>query len=168
MVTYWCMTAVGLLSSWIISHNFAQIDQSLFVNNTFTFASVYANGMLGAYVYASMESKPERSRGEAVFFTAMSLTSIWIYKILCAHRQNYGQGLEQKWQVDYRYLLSLVFLLFVISTIFACKWYQKIWDNAVMRFLAAISFNLYICHQYIAVKLKEFHIPSGMVQRNPM
>lgn len=160
MVTYWCMTAVGLLSSWIISHNFAQIDQSLFVNNTFTFASVYANGMLGAYVYAFMESKPERSRGEAVFFTAMSLTSIWIYKILCAHRQNYGQGLEQKWQVDYRYLLSLVFLLFVISTIFACKWYQKIWDNAVMRFLAAISFNLYICHQYIAVKLKEFHIPS--------
>ena len=65
MVTYWCMTAVGLLSSWIISHNFAQIDQSLFVNNTFTFASVYANGMLGAYVYASMESKSKRSRGEA-------------------------------------------------------------------------------------------------------
>ena len=28
-----------------------------------------------------------------------------------------------------------------------------------MHFLAGISFNLYLCHQYIAVKLKEFHIP---------
>lgn len=29
-----------------------------------------------------------------------------------------------------------------------------------MKFLAGISFNLYICHQYIAVKLKEFRIPN--------
>ena len=28
-----------------------------------------------------------------------------------------------------------------------------------MKFLAGISFNLYIWHQYIAVKLKEFRIP---------
>ena len=29
-----------------------------------------------------------------------------------------------------------------------------------MAFLAVISFNFYICHQYIAVKLKEFRIPD--------
>ena len=31
--------------------------------------------------------------------------------------------------------------------------------DRVMRFLAAISFNLYLCHQYVSVKLKDLRIP---------
>ena len=39
------------------------------------------------------------------------------------------------------------------------KTYQKLFANKVTKFLAGISFNLYIYHQFISVKLKEFHIP---------
>ena len=73
---------------------------------------------------------------------------------------NYGEGLEQRWQVDMRYLLSFVFLAIVFGLMLSMKWFQKIWDNRVMAFLAGISFNFYICHQYLAVKLKEFRIPG--------
>ena len=157
MLTYWIMVAVGVISSFIISVNFANVNQSMFVNNTFTFASVYANGMLGAWVYVYMTKRQKKNRAEQIFFTLMSLASIFIYKVLCEHRMNYS--METKWQLDYRYVLSLVFLLFVVSTIMALKWYRIIWDNIVMRFIASISFNLYICHQFIAVKLKEWRIP---------
>lgn len=156
-VTYWGMTLVGLISSFLISYQFGTINQGLFVNNTLTFASVYANGMLGAWAYVSMTKNRERRPAEGAFFTAAALACIWLFKILCEHRMTYGS--ETKWQVDYRYLLSLVFLVFLVSTIMASGWFRVIWDNRVMRFLAGISFNLYICHQYIAVKLKDMRVP---------
>lgn len=157
MITYWAMVLVGLVSSWLIGHNFAVIDQSYWLNNTFTFASVYANGILGAYVYVAMTKDRKRNRAEGIFFTAAALACIWLYKILCQSRMSYIS--ETKWQVDYRYLLSLVFLVFTVSTVLSARWFRAVWDNAVMRFLAEISFNLYIWHQYISVKLKDFHIP---------
>jgi len=159
-ITYWSMTALGLLVSLLISKNHMSIDMGKYVNNTFTFVSVYANGMMGAYAYVSMTKNKDKTKGAAILATFTSVAMIWVYKIMCDHRGGYGDAMEQKWQVDYRYLLSLVFLIFIISTIFACDWYKKIWDNKGMKFLAAISFNLYMVHQYIAVKLKEFKIPS--------
>lgn len=155
--TYWGMTLVGLLSCFLISHNYDTIDQGLFVNNTLTFACVYANGMLGAWLYVSMTANRNRTRTEGAFFTVVALACMWVYKVLCEHRMSYSS--ETKWQVDNRYLLSLVFLIFLVSTIMASKWFRAIWDNRVMSFLAGISFNLYICHQDLAVRLKLSHIP---------
>ena len=157
LVTYGAMTLVGLVSSFLISSNFDNLNQMLYVNNTLTFFSVYANGMLGAWLYISWTREHKRTRQEGIFFTLIALTCLWIFKILCEHRTYSGS--EAKWQLDYRYLLSLVFLILIISIILSARWFRVLWDNKVMHFLAGISFNLYLCHQYIAVKLKEFHIP---------
>ncbi len=37
---------------------------------------------------------------------------------------------------------------------------DRVAGNRLVRFLGAISYNFYIWHQYLAVKLKEFHIPA--------
>lgn len=158
IATYLVLVLIGLVSSWLIGHNYAHINQAYWVNNTFTFASVYANGILGAYAYVWMTRDRKRNRGEAIFFTALAIACLWLYKIMCSHRMSYIS--ETKWQVDYRYLLSLLNMAFIISTIFAVRWFRLIWDNRVMKFLAEISFNLYIWHQYIFVKLKDFRIPG--------
>lgn len=157
LVTYGAMTLVGLVSSFLISSNFDNLNQMLYVNNTLTFFSVYANGMLGAWLYISWTREHKRTGQEGIFFTLIALTCLWIFKILCEHRTYSGS--EAKWQLDYRYLLSLVFLILIISIILSARWFRVLWDNKVMHFLAGISFNFYLCHQYIAVKLKEFHIP---------
>lgn len=157
LVTYGAMTLVGLVSSFLISSNFDNLNQMLYVNNTLTFFSVYANGMLGAWLYVSWTKEHKRTRQEGIFFTLIALTCLWVFKILCEHRTYSGS--EAKWQLDYRYLLSLVFLVLIISIILSARWFRVLWDNKVMHFLAGISFNLYLCHQYVAVKLKEFHIP---------
>ena len=36
----------------------------------------------------------------------------------------------------------------------------RVFGNRAVRFLSAISYNFYIWHQFLAVKLKEFHIPA--------
>lgn len=158
MTTYWCMTAVGIISSFYISRHWDTINQGMAVNQTLTFASVYANGMLGAWLYVAMTKNRQKNHAEAVLWTLIAVASIGIYKVMCQNNINDTAG--SRWQVDYRYLLSLVFLLFVISVIMSVDWFHKIWDNRVMRYLAAISYNLYICHQYIAVRLKVLRIPA--------
>lgn len=159
ILTYAGMTAIGLLSSYCISANFATIDQSLYVNHTLTFFSVYANGMLGAWLYVLYAKKrKKRTMAEGIAGIVMTVGGIVIFRRFCDWRMTCGE--ETRWQVNNRYLLSLLFLLIVTGAIVALPWFRKIWDNRVMKFLAGISFNLYICHQYIAVKLKEFRIPD--------
>ena len=165
MVTYWCMTAVGILSSLYISKHWDTLNQGMVVNQTLTFASVYANGMLGAWLYVAMTKGRQKNHAESICWTFIALVSVGIYKVMCENNINYAAG--SRWQVDNRYLLSLVFLLFVMSVMMSVDWFRKIWDNRVMRFLAAISYNLYICHQFISVKLKTMHIPAWSGETPP-
>lgn len=157
--TYLGMQMVGACSSYLISTHFDTIDQVLYVNHTLTFVAVYANGMLGAWLYMLYTKKRQKkSLAEGIVATVAAVGSVFLFYELCLQRM--ASDSETKWQVDNRFLLSLVFLLFLLGTMLSVKWFQKIWDNRVMTFLAGISFNFYICHQYIAVKLKEFRIPD--------
>lgn len=159
ILTYIGMVTIGLVSSYMISSHFDTIDQPLYVNHTLTFFSVFANGMLGAWLYVMYAVKRKKKTCvEGILGIIMAVGGIALFRYFCDWRMNSAS--ETKWQVDNRYLLSLVYLLIVAGSIFAMRWFQKIWDNRVMAFLAGISFNLYICHQYIAVKLKEFRIPD--------
>lgn len=168
LLTYGGMVAVGLLSSSWISNNYDTLNQSMYVNHTLTFASVFANGMLGAWAYVSMTKDRVRSKAEETLFFLLAIGGMWLFKIMCEHRMRYVS--DTKWQVDYRFLLSLLFLLILFSVVMADRYFRWLLGNRVMKFLAGISFNLYICHQFIAVRLKQFRIPywEGDVPPNQM
>ena len=157
LLTYGGLVAVGLLSSSWISTNYDTLNQSMYVNHTLTFASVFANGMLGAWAYISMTKNRQRNKAEETLFFLLAIGGMWLFKIMCDHRMRYVS--DTKWQVDYRFLLSLLFLLILFSIIMADRYFRWLLGNRVMKFLAGISFNLYICHQFIAVRLKQFRIP---------
>ncbi len=157
LLTYGAMTAVGLISSYYISHNYGLLDQRLYVNHTLTFFSVFANGMLGAWAYMSMTKDRQKNPAEEALFFLLAIGGMWLYRIMCEHHTRYVD--QTRWQVDYRYLLSLLYLLILISILMAQRYWKWLLGNRLMRFLSGISFNLYICHQYIAVKLKNFRIP---------
>ncbi len=157
LLTYTGMTAIGLLSSSWISEHFNTLNQGMYVNHTLTFFSVFANGMLGAWAYISMTRGRTRNKAEETLFFLLAVGGVWLFKIMCDHRMSYPS--QTRWQVDYRFLLSLLFLLILISVIMSGNYLRWLLGNRIMRFLAGISFNLYICHQYISVKLKQFRIP---------
>lgn len=158
IATYICMTMIGLLSSLIISINFDSINQILFTNNTLTFFSVYANGIMGAYLYVKYIKNKKITKTKSIICTLIAVFCIFIYKTMCQSIGSYN--LEGKWQVEYRFLLSIVYLVFILSTIMSVKSFKKIWDNRIMSFIAKISFNLYIWHCFIILKLKEYRIPE--------
>ena len=113
--------------------------------------------MLGAWAYIAMTKNIKKNTVRNLIFTIISISCIIIYKFMCDLLKSYD--FSQKWQLDYRFILSAVFLVFIISTALSLKWYRKLWDNKLARFTSTISFNLYIWHQFISVKLKEFRIP---------
>ena len=155
--TYTIMVVAGLINCFIIGTNAETINLRLYVNYTPTFLCVFANGMLGAWAYVSVTKDMKHNKTVEKLSAALAVMGLWLYRVMCNNYSSAANG--QKWQVDNRFVLSLVFLLIVFSVLMAQRIFNPLLGNKVMKYLAGISFNLYIWHQYIAVKLKELRIP---------
>ena len=158
LLTYFVMVIVGLICTIVLRMLVTDNNLPLLVNNTLTFIPVFANGMLGAWLYVKYTKNKKRCIKKDIIFTVISLACLVIYKYFCLGL-GFDIGVIQKSQMNYRFLLSILFLIFIISTILSSKIYRFLFENRFMRFIAIISFNLYIYHQFIAVKLKELRIP---------
>jgi peptidoglycan/LPS O-acetylase OafA/YrhL len=73
----------------------------------------------------------------------------------------------QLWQAEHRFRLSIAFALITISAALTFSAVRWLFSNAVMRYLSLISYNVYIWHQWIAVKLKEWKIPFWTGEKPP-
>ena len=51
------------------------------------------------------------------------------------------------------------FALIALGSLASPRWWQVLLDNPPLRFLAAISYNLYLYHQMIARELLAQHVP---------
>jgi peptidoglycan/LPS O-acetylase OafA/YrhL len=163
-ITYFGMIIIGIIITTIIRINTTSNNIDIMVNNPLTFIMVYANGMLGAFLYVKYTKNKSRNTIKDIIFTIISIICIYIYYRLCLTIK----GNLQIWQIEYRFTLSIVFITFILSTILSHKYFRIIFENRIMKFIATISFNIYIYHQFIAVKLKEFRIPywSGNLPPN--
>ena len=55
--------------------------------------------------------------------------------------------------------LGAAFFLIAMGSLLAPRWWQLLLDNPPLRYLAAISYNLYLYHQMAARELFEHGIP---------
>lgn len=110
---------------------------------------------------SSVEKKPIVSQNPlryiSFFFSILSISCIWIYKDLIS--KLLSSNTQNVTQVEYRFAFSILYLVFIISLGFSFSAIRFLFANKVIRFLSSISFNLYIWHQIIAVKLKDYRIP---------
>ena len=118
---------------------------------------VFANGMLAAILFVSLAKNFRRGKYTGVFFTVLTVAAFWAVRFVL--KKGPGSMNNLRWQLQMRFLLSIFYLVICVSVPFTVKWFRKFFDNKVMHFLAGISYNLYIWHQVLAVKLKEYKIP---------
>lgn len=160
IITYIVMVAVSLSYVHFYVLDMRADDISLLVNSFPSFLSVFANGMMGAYIYVFIAKKLKRTKIMAVICTIISIGMI----VLINHINTNSLGIAENgqiWQITYRYGMSFLFGFLVLSTALAAKWYRKIFANPVTVFLAGISMNLYIWHQWLSVFIKyTLRIPS--------
>ena len=65
----------------------------------------------------------------------------------------------QRWQVDYRFLFSAMICVFILLLDAAPKGVQWLFSNRIAAFLSAVSYNFYIWHSTVLLKLKAWRIP---------
>ncbi|MBQ7444984.1 MAG: acyltransferase family protein [Clostridia bacterium] len=167
LLTYLGMNGVSLAYYILVIRKHVN-DMSFYVNRFPTFLCVFANGMMAALLITALAKRMKQNKYTGLLFTLVAIFSLYILRIVL----KYGLATTangQFWQVQNRFLVSIIFTSFIIGATFSFNWFRAIFSNPVARFLSTISFNLYIWHQFLSVKLKEWHIPmyvseSGMPQ----
>lgn len=131
---------------------------AFWVNQMPCMLDLFACGMAAAAVYARFENRPI-SRGQRWLLAGCAaLCFLLILQLL--YTQVIGDyELVRRYQLIWRLPLGLLTGGFLVCGCLAPDRLNRVFGNRVTRFFAAISYNFYIWHQFIAVRLKEWHIP---------
>ena len=166
ILTYAAMTAAGL--SFMLLWTAPMQDTTLFVNRLPNMLVVYANGMLAAHVYVRL-CRLERGRGWiALAGLLLAALSVWTAGMILV-RQSYASGYDalRLGQLRWRWLFSLCAAAFLLGGSVTFGPVRAAMANPVIRFLSGVSFNFYIWHQWLAVRLKQWRIPPYEAAENP-
>ena len=135
------------------------------VNQLPAFFGVFANGMAFAYLFTLFGRRVKRSPQLSVLALAGLIAGFAaLFSLMKAAPDT---SPVQIWQAENRYVLSLAFAMITICAALTFSAVRWLFSNAFMRFLSLISYNVYIWHQWIAVKFKEWKIPYWTGKQPP-
>ena len=131
----------------------------LWVNQLPCMLDLFACGMGAAWLYARWETRALRPAPRWVLALGALLALCVIFQLL--YKQTLGDGeTVRRGQLVHRLPLGLAAGVFLLCGCLGPAGLRKALGNPVTRFLSAISYNFYIWHQFIAVRLKAMHIPD--------
>lgn len=153
VITYTAMTLVSFAYIfWVNGHE----EITPIMHQLPSYLGIYANGFMGAVIFTGMTKLVKRNKYIAMLSTITSVACIYVYYLIMCIGMSKP---DSDWQLYYRYHLSLLFIIFAISTAYSLPFYRKIFSNRVSVFLSVISYNFYMWHQFIGGTLKKHHIP---------
>lgn len=138
-------------------------DTAMYLNQMPAFLDVYALGMLGAMVYCRLRAAlPAMSRGlrhtlEVLCVALACCCAVMVCVLLKTQSVAGSEGYAalRLSQMRLRLPIALTLLIGMLATAHMPRVLQKLLDNRLMRFLAAISMNLYIWHQILSVQMRK-------------
>lgn len=166
LIVYGAMVGAALCFQRLWTAQMA--DTTAFVNRLPNFLDAYANGMLAAHLYARL-ARRKRGRGWiAALGTAACVLGVWgAWRLLDAQSHISGYDLMRQGQLDRRWLFSACGALMLLGGSLSFRPVRRVCSNRVVRFLSGLSFNFYIWHQWLAVRLKEWRVPPYLAEANP-
>ena len=166
LVVYAAMTAAGL--SFMLLWTAPMADTTLFVNRLPNMLTVYANGMLAAHAYARLCRVEKRRGWIALAGLGLMILSAWTAAMIL-FRQSFASGYDalRLGQLRWRWLFSLCASAFLLGGSVTFAPIRRAVSCKPIRFLSGVSFNFYIWHQWLAVRLKQWRIPAYQAAENP-
>ncbi len=162
--TYLGMLAVSVL--YLRGYALPHADSiRLSVNQLPAFFGVFANGMAFAFLFVLAGKHLKRSPQ----LSALALVGLIAGFVLLKQMMTAAPETSpvQIWQAQNRFVLSIVFALITVSAALTFSGVRWLFSNKLMQFLSLISYNVYIWHQWIAVRLKEWKIPYWSGEQPP-
>ena len=143
--------------------------KSMWINQLPAFLDVYALGILGAIAYCAIgNALANKSKklivciqlGALILFVSTCSVVIDLLKIHVTQSQGSYDALHTS-QLSLRFIFALTIVLCMLAATQMPLIAQKLLDNRLMRYLATISFNLYIWHQFISVEMLNAFMPES-------
>ena len=129
-------------------------EPRIMVNRFLTFLPVFANGMLAANLYVWYAERVKRKAIPSILGTVAAAASLYLMIYLFRKCAASGDASHQQvWQMQYRTILSFAFTAFLLGMAISAKPIRMLLDNRVLSAIAAVSYNLYLWHQWVMVKL---------------
>jgi peptidoglycan/LPS O-acetylase OafA/YrhL len=168
---WWCfkrrpwLTAAGMIAiAWIwrvtLAHCCYATVFAQYEENLPGYLDVFAFGMIAVYVFSRYG---ESWRASAWRFTAPVVATAGIAALVALLENLYAYRFANQWagvwQIDGRTFLGAAFAIIALGFLASPRWWQLLLDNVPLRYLAAISYNLYLYHQMIARELLARSIP---------
>ncbi len=129
-------------------------EPRIMVNRFLTFLPVFANGMMAAYLYVWYAERVRHKAIPSILGTIAAAAALYlIFRLFRSCAASGDASHQQVWQMQNRMFLSLAFTGFLFGASISMKPIRKILDNRVLSAIAAVSYNLYLWHQWLIVKL---------------
>ena len=144
-------------------------DTTMFVNRLPNMLDLYANGMLAAHLYALLARRKDHRALIAAAGTALCVVGAWgVIRLVRGQADLFGDyEAIRHGQLDRRWAMGACGALFLLGGSLSFGPVRAALSNRVVRFLSGISFNFYIWHQWLAVKLKQLRIPPYLAESDP-
>lgn len=166
ILTYTAMVAVSHVFRFLYVAPMA--DTQMYLNQLPAMLDVYANGMLAAYAYVYLAKTVKPNKALALFCSiAFVLIAVEIHSLFEAQTYEDGYTRIRLGQMERRFPMSFLMGALLLVSAFSLRPLVFVFSNRVMRFLSAISFEAYIWHTVIALKLKAWRIPPYSALENP-
>jgi peptidoglycan/LPS O-acetylase OafA/YrhL len=133
------------------------------------YLDIFAFGMIAAYVFTRCGDRARASHRYAGPLVALAGVAFFVALLQNLYAHRFYDQWSGVWQINSRPLLGAAFAIIALGWLFSPRWWQAVLDNAPLRFLAAVSYNLYLYHQLIARGLLWHHVPPyhGVPQEDP-
>ena len=170
-LTWWCfsrrpfmtgfaMMAIALVWRVHAAHCCFNDQMPLLVENLPGYLDIFACGMLSAWVFARFGRAMRAPHYSAI----MPLLAIGGGYLLCILLYGmYTHRLDPQWQtaqqIYTRVFYGFTFGAIAIGSLTAPRLWQVLLANPPLRFMAYISYNLYLYHQMVARLMLDHHIP---------
>jgi peptidoglycan/LPS O-acetylase OafA/YrhL len=136
-------------------------DYSLHLNRLPAMLDAYANGMMGALLYVVLCRYMRPAGWKSLLMTAISvLCGIAVFKLMRGQsRVSGGYPFIHIGQMLRRFPLTAAGALMLVCSSHALSFVIRIIASKPIRYLSMISYNIYIWHAFLMLRLKEWHIP---------
>lgn len=153
LLVYAAMMLTGLAFTFGVALHIS--EPRLTVNRFLTFLPVFANGMMAAHLYAAYAAKIKRKAIPSLIGTLIAAGGCFaVVKLFQMCSATGATNAQQVWQLQYRAILSFAFAAMILGFCVSAKPVRKIMDNRVLAAIAAISYNIYLWHQWLMVRLR--------------
>lgn len=136
-------------------------DNSLYINQLPAFLDVYATGFAAAHIFAGLHKKMGKdgpdNKAKLFFTVVFVLCACLVVGILKEQAGQNGYDRIRLGQLQQRFPFTVLLATAMIAAAFSLPVLRFLMGNPLMAFLSAISLQFYMYHQFLAVRIREWH-----------